>query len=130
MKHAQSAFEDADAEAPAQAQAEGVLRERGQRRPRNGRHIEGQGDHAGVGIWAQLGWLLWKRRVVAMRDWRGGLYQVLLPALLVALVLLLLTIDVGLAGPSLAMSAAMFGEPTQVPFFLLLLLVIVLSLLR
>lgn len=55
--------------------------------------------------------------MVAMRDWRGGLYQVLLPALLVALVLLLLTIDLGLAGPSLAMSADMFEGSTQVRLF-------------
>lgn len=68
----------------------------------------------GAGFVEQLGWLLWKRRVVAMRDWRGGLYQVVLPALLVGLVLLLLTIDVGLAGPPLEMSADMFDGPTQV----------------
>ena len=65
-------------------------------------------------FWEQLCWLLWKRKVVASRDWRGGVYQVVLPAALVALVLVLLTIDVGLAGPSLAMSAAMFGSPTEV----------------
>ena len=65
-------------------------------------------------FWEQLCWLLWKRKVVAARDWRGGVYQVFLPAALVALVLVLLTIDVGLAGPSLAMSAAMFGSPTEV----------------
>lgn len=68
----------------------------------------------GTGLREQMGWLLWKRRVIAMRDWRGGLYQVLLPAVLVGLVLVLLTIDVGLAGPSLAMSANMFDGPTQV----------------
>ncbi|CAM9889128.1 unnamed protein product, partial [Hapterophycus canaliculatus] len=67
-----------------------------------------------AGLWRQLRWLLWKRRVVAFRDWKGGLYQVVLPAMLVALVLVLLTIDVKLAGPSLAMSAEMFGGPTQV----------------
>lgn len=67
----------------------------------------------GAGFIEQLGWLLWKRRVVAMRDWRGGLYQVVLPALLVGLVLVLLTIDVGLAGPPLDMSADMFDGPTQ-----------------
>lgn len=67
----------------------------------------------GAGFVEQLGWLLWKRRMVAIRDWRGGLYQVLLPALLVGLVLVLLTIDVGLAGPPLDMSADMFDGPTQ-----------------
>lgn len=71
-------------------------------------------ETAGAELWEQLCWLLWKRKVVAVRDWRGGLYQVVLPAALVALVLVLLTIDVGLAGPPLAMSAAMFGGPTQV----------------
>eukprot|EP00903_Cladosiphon_okamuranus_P005738 g5694.t1 len=68
---------------------------------------------SGAGFWDQLCWLLWKRRVVALRDWRGGLYQVLLPVVLVALVLILLTVDVKLAGPSLPMSAGMFGS-TQV----------------
>lgn len=72
-----------------------------------------EGGATGAGFWEQLCWLLWKRKVVAMRDWQGGLYQVVLPAALVGLVLLLLTIDVGLAGPSLAMSAGMFGS-TQV----------------
>lgn len=68
----------------------------------------------GVSLREQFAWMLWKRRVVALRDWKGGLYQVLLPALLVALVLMLLTIDLHFAGPSLAMSADMFGGPTQV----------------
>lgn len=72
-----------------------------------------EGGAAGAGFWEQLCWLLWKRKVVAMRDWRGGLYKVVLPAVLVGLVLVLLTIDVGLAGPSLAMSGEMFGS-TQV----------------
>ena len=93
----------------------------------SGEDIDGRGDSVsnflgeargvvgqnGAGLVEQLRWLLWKRRVIAMRDWRGGLYQVVLPALLVALVLVLLTIDVGLVGPSLAMSAAMFDGPTQ-----------------
>lgn len=76
----------------------------------------GEAKGEGADLWEQLCWLLWKRRVVALRDWRGGLYQVFLPALLVALVLVLLTIDVGLVGPSLTMSAEMFGGPTQVSF--------------
>lgn len=76
----------------------------------------GETAAAVAGLWRQLRWLLWKRRVVAFRDWKGGLYQVVLPAMLVALVLVLLTIDVKLAGPSLAMSAEMFGGPTQVDF--------------
>ncbi|CAN0373503.1 unnamed protein product, partial [Ectocarpus sp. 8 AP-2014] len=74
----------------------------------------GKGVAAGAGLREQLRWLLWKRRVVAQRDWRGGLYQIVLPAVMVALVLVLLTIDVKLAGPPLAMSAGMFGSPTQV----------------
>ncbi|CAN0051014.1 unnamed protein product [Ectocarpus sp. 4 AP-2014] len=74
----------------------------------------GKGAAAGAGLREQLRWLLWKRRVVAQRDWRGGLYQIVLPAVMVALVLVLLTIDVKLAGPPLAMSAGMFGSPTQV----------------
>lgn len=73
-----------------------------------------KGAAAGAGLRQQLRWLLWKRRVVAQRDWRGGLYQIVLPAVMVALVLVLLTIDVKLAGPPLAMSAGMFGSPTQV----------------
>eukprot|EP00752_Nemacystus_decipiens_P003898 g3578.t3 len=79
--------------------------------------VDTVGDGKGVtgaGLWDQLCWLLWKRRVVALRDWRGGLYQILLPAVLVALVLILLTIDVKLAGPSLPMSGGMFGSRTQV----------------
>lgn len=75
---------------------------------------KGAAAAAGAGLREQLRWLLWKRRVVAQRDWRGGLYQIILPAVMVALVLVLLTIDVKLAGPPLAMSAGMFGSPTQV----------------
>lgn len=76
---------------------------------------EGESSHRiGTTFWEQVKWLMWKRRVVAMRDWKGVLYQVVLPALLVALVLVLLTIDVKLAGPSLVMSADMFDGPTQV----------------
>lgn len=93
---------------PSEFPAEGVSEEPGRSSSQVGR--------GGANVWEQLGWLLWKRRVVATRDWRGGLYQVLLPALLVALVLLLLTIDLGLAGPPLVMSAAMFEGSTQVRF--------------
>lgn len=72
------------------------------------------GGAGGATMREQFAWLLWKRRVVTFRDWRGALYQVALPGLLVALVLMLLTIDLQLAGPSMVMSAQMFDGPTQV----------------
>ncbi|CAM9145594.1 unnamed protein product [Choristocarpus tenellus] len=67
---------------------------------------------ASIGV--QFWWLLWKRRVVAARDWRGGLFQIGLPAFLVVLVLFLLTLGNNLSGPSMVMSAKQYSEKTEV----------------
>ena len=62
----------------------------------------------------QLAVLIEKRYHVAKRDLSGCFFQVLLPVLLVAFALLILTIEPLLAGPSLSLTASMFDDPTVV----------------
>jgi len=52
--------------------------------------------------------LLRKRWDVQKRDIKSGFFQLVLPALIVGLVLIILTIDVPLAGPSLELSADLY----------------------
>ena len=56
----------------------------------------------------QIALLYRKRFVVQRRDLKGFCFQIVLPALLCALVLLVLTIDVPLAGPPIEMSLSLF----------------------
>lgn len=56
----------------------------------------------------QIALLYRKRFVVQRRDLKGFLFQIVLPTLLCALVLLVLTIDVPLAGPPIEMSMSLF----------------------
>lgn len=69
-------------------------------------------------LWEQLRQLLWKRALVARRDLKGLCFQVLLPALLIALVLLLLTIKPRLAGPSIPMDLGLYRRygPIETPY--------------
>ncbi|CAM9302607.1 unnamed protein product [Discosporangium mesarthrocarpum] len=66
-----------------------------------------------AGLCSQILWLLWKRRILARRDWRGGVFQVCLPAGLVVLILFLLTLGNNLSGPSAVMSAKQFPQETE-----------------
>lgn len=56
----------------------------------------------------QISLLYRKRLVVQRRDLKGFFFQIVLPTLLCGLVLLVLTIDVPLAGPPIAMSMSLF----------------------
>jgi hypothetical protein len=60
--------------------------------------------------WRQLHTLLHKRWTIARRDRKGFFFQVVLPVLLIVLVLLVLTIDVRLAGPPIRMNAALYRD--------------------
>ena len=85
--------------------------------------------HTRTSSCTQLRTLLRKRLTVATRDPKGFFFQVVLPVLLISLVLLVLTIDVRLSGPPIAMRASLyqdfyrkrsgsarFGEHTEVLF--------------
>ena len=52
--------------------------------------------------------LFWKRLTIQRRDWKGTFFTVVVPALLVGLVLLVLTISVPLVGPAIKMSPNLF----------------------
>jgi len=57
---------------------------------------------------AQVGLLYWKRCVVQRRDVKGLVFAVVVPVLLIALVLLILTINVPIVGPSIEMSPSLY----------------------
>ena len=56
----------------------------------------------------QISVLIWKRLIIQRRDLKGTFFTVVVPAVLVGLVLLVLTISVPLAGPQIQMSPALF----------------------
>jgi hypothetical protein len=60
-------------------------------------------------LWEQLRQLLWKRAIVARRDVKGLCFQVLLPAVVIALVLLILTIKPRMAGPSIPLDLGLYA---------------------
>lgn len=57
----------------------------------------------------QVKLLYWKRVIIQKRDLKGLLFTVLVPTLVVALVLFILTVDVSLEGPAIEMSPSVFG---------------------
>jgi len=57
----------------------------------------------------QVGLLYWKRFTVQKRDLKGFTFSVVVPTLVVALVLLILTVDVSLTGPAIEMSPSALG---------------------
>jgi hypothetical protein len=61
-----------------------------------------------ISSWRQVSVLFWKRISIQQRDLKGTFFAVVLPALLVGLVLLLLTISVPLAGPALELSPDLY----------------------
>lgn len=63
----------------------------------------------------QLWLLVWKRYIVAKRDLKGLFFQIILPAGLIAAVLLILTIKPKIAGPSIPMDFSLYKtDATQV----------------
>lgn len=56
----------------------------------------------------QIGLLYWKRFAVQKRDMKGAFFTIILPVMLVALVILVLTFNVIAAGPPLEMSPAIY----------------------
>jgi len=57
----------------------------------------------------QVGLLYWKRFTIQKRDLKGFLFSVVVPTLVVALVLLILTVDLSLSGPAIEMSPTTLG---------------------
>ena len=63
-----------------------------------------------VSPFRQVGLLYWKRLVIQRRDRKGAFYALIVPVLLVALVLLILTINVSLVGPPIEMSPSLYSS--------------------
>ena len=58
----------------------------------------------------QVGLLYWKRFTVQRRDLKGFLFAVVAPTLVVALVLLILTVNLNISGPAMEMSPTALGN--------------------
>jgi hypothetical protein len=62
----------------------------------------------------QIGLLYWKRLVIQKRDLKGFFFSIIVPVLLVGLVLLVLTINVPLVGPTIELSPSLYrGSSTN-----------------
>lgn len=57
----------------------------------------------------QVGLLFWKRTVIQRRDLKGAFFLIIVPVILVALVLLILTVNVSLAGPALVLTPELYS---------------------
>jgi len=58
----------------------------------------------------QVGLLYWKRFTIQKRDLKGFLFAVVAPTLVVALVLLILTVNLNISGPAIEMSPTALGN--------------------
>jgi ABC-type multidrug transport system ATPase subunit len=56
----------------------------------------------------QIGLLYWKRAVIQKRDWKGAFFAIIVPVLLVALVILVLTANIFVSGPPIEMSPSLY----------------------
>lgn len=61
----------------------------------------------------QIGLMYWKRYIIQRRDPAGVFWSVMVPLLVVALVLLILTIDIPLAGPAIVLSPALLSKGSK-----------------
>ena len=75
--------------------------------------LQPAGDSS-AGVWLQSLELLRKRWLCAHRDLKAVLTQQLLPVALVALVMLVLRVNVPLAGPPIQMHAGLYASRTQI----------------
>jgi len=72
---------------------------------------------------SQIGLLFWKRFSIQKRDLKGAFFMIIVPVLLIALVLLILRLDIVLAGPAIQLSPNLYrklpsgtsGARTNVP---------------
>lgn len=67
-----------------------------------------QTSYSHLGSCRQVFLLYWKRWVIQRRDIKGSFYLIVVPVILVALVLLILTIDVSSDGPAIEISPALY----------------------
>uniref|UniRef100_A0A7S3DQC5 ABC transporter domain-containing protein n=1 Tax=Entomoneis paludosa TaxID=265537 RepID=A0A7S3DQC5_9STRA len=65
-------------------------------------------NSASTTFFTQIGLGYWKRFVIQRRDLRGLFFSVVVPVLLVALVLLILTINVPVVGPAIELSPSLY----------------------
>ena len=69
-----------------------------------------QGELQYLGFAGQISILLKKRALVQRRDIKGFVFMIILPALVVGLVMLVLTIDIPLAGPPIPLSLGLYED--------------------
>lgn len=71
-------------------------------------------QYKGMNAIRQIGLLYWKRWTVQKRDAKGLFFTIIVPVLLVALVILVLTANIVVAGPPMEMSPALYKDAYSV----------------
>ena len=68
-----------------------------------------------VNIMMQIFILMKKRFIIQKRDKKGGFFLIILPVILISFVLLVLLIEVPLAGPPISLSLSLYTSPSKFP---------------